>query len=275
MDDENFEVDQEGYLDLRYNGWTEIDSTVFTLADRVVSLDLSFNRLLSIPDEICCMTQLTCLNCSCNAIESIPSSIGNLIRLKELKLNGNRLNCMPDEIGKCQGLTKLYLNENRLRQIPDSIGCCRNLVEIHLQNNRLDSLPFTSFASLHETLEMVNVANNPEISAMIPHKVADNTKVIMWIMIFLSERTSLSDRIKHSILEMSALAERNKVNIQEIRQRIEDLKQHEKRYHEENESMAYFLTARGKIRKMKCWFKEWNDFRKEMTSRKRRMSVSR
>jgi Leucine-rich repeat (LRR) protein len=216
MDDENFEVDHEGYLDVRYNGWTEVDSTIFSLSDTVLSLDLSFNRLLSLPDDIGCMVQLTRLNCSCNALESIPSSIGNLILLKELKMNGNKLSCIPDDIGKCQAIKTLYLNENKLRQIPDSIRQCRNLVELHLQNNRLVSLPFVSLSSLQKTLEIVNVANNPDLS-IIPQKVAENTKVIMWILIFLSEKTSLSDRIRKSTMDTSALAECNKMKIQEIK----------------------------------------------------------
>lgn len=274
MDDENFEVEQDGYLDVRYNGWTEVDSTIFSLADRVLSLDLSFNRLLSLPDDIGCMVHLTHLNCSCNALESIPSSIGNLILLKELKMNGNKLSCIPDDIGKCQAIKTLYLNENKLRQIPDSIGQCRNLVELHLQNNRLDSLPFISLSSLHKTLEIVNVANNPDLS-IIPQKVAENTKVIMWILIFLSEKTSLSDRIRKSTMDTSALAECNKIKIQEIKQRVDELQRQEKHYHEENDSIKYFLKARGKYRQIKCWFQEWNAFRKEMIARKRRMSVSR
>jgi uncharacterized membrane protein YgaE (UPF0421/DUF939 family) len=148
-----------------------------------------------------------------------------------------------------------------------------NLVELHLQNNRLKSLPLT-LVSLSKSLEVVNVANNPELSTMIPNKVAENAKVIMWIIIHLSEHSSLSDHITKSSMEMSSLAERNKEKNQQLQNQIDALHQQEHFYNEENESIKYFLRMREKYRRIRKWFKEFNDFRKAMLSKELRKSFS-
>ena len=105
------------YLRLR-RSITEIPEYFFEGMDNLVFLDLSGNRLKSLPD-----------------------SIGNLIKLEKLNLSGNRLTSLPDSIGNLTNLKRLDLSRNKLRSLPDSIGNLTSLESLNLEINKLRSLP--------------------------------------------------------------------------------------------------------------------------------------
>ena len=112
MEDEDCSVNEEGKIDVRYRGWTEIDCSIYNFYEQVISLDLSFNRLRFIPDEIGKLSRMTNLNCENNDIESLPESMGKLRLLKVLKVSKNNLTSLPTSIGKCRKLTELYVDNN-------------------------------------------------------------------------------------------------------------------------------------------------------------------
>eukprot|EP00957_Ditylum_brightwellii_P097131 7397336-Ditylum_brightwellii.AAC.1 len=98
-DDDELLPNEDGYLDLKYRGWTEIDDAIWSLSERLVTIDISFNGITTVPETLGSLTQLKELNCSCNNITSLPRSIGRLWNLKILKANGNQLSKIPEEIG--------------------------------------------------------------------------------------------------------------------------------------------------------------------------------
>ena len=154
-------------LDLRHCDLDEFPREIFDLADTLTVLDLSGNRLRSLPDDLPRLHALRTLFCSNNRFETLPASLGecpaldlvgfkaNAIahvpaeaispKLRWLILSDNRIDAMPETLGACSGLRKLMLAGNRLTRLPAGIGACASLELVRLSANRFarieDALP--------------------------------------------------------------------------------------------------------------------------------------
>jgi hypothetical protein len=144
-------------------GLTEFPVEILDLADSLEILDLSNNRLNSLPDDFGRLTNLKAAFFFNNQFEEIPevlaqcphlSVIGfksNQIRsvsaaalsptVRWLILTDNQIEQLPPEIGTLSKLQKLMLAGNRLRSLPDEMAACQNLELIRLSANQLSSLP--------------------------------------------------------------------------------------------------------------------------------------
>lgn len=242
MEDEDCFVNDEGHIDVRYRGWIEIHSSIWNFYDQLMSLDLSFNHLQSIPEEIGNLRRLKRLNCENNEIEKLPESLGRLRALKILKLNRNRLTALPDSIGNCFSLKMLYLDDNKLETLPHSIGNCQNLELLELKNNNLIELPL-SIAKLKETLCHMDVTNNPNL-AIIPEKMQGNSEVIMWILVFRYERTMELIVIRQGIKDMAEVMRNNRDQIESAKTRIKELQLKQRDLVVEREGIWIFLRFR-------------------------------
>ncbi|XWS11066.1 hypothetical protein CRYUN_Cryun38cG0051700 [Craigia yunnanensis] len=127
------------------------------------SLDVSFNSIVAIPEEIGSATSLVKFDCSSNHIKELPSSLGKCSGLSDLKGNKltalsenlfaswkmlielnaskNLLSGMPENIGCLSHLIRLDLHQNRILSIAPSITGCCSLVEFYMGNNALSMLP--------------------------------------------------------------------------------------------------------------------------------------
>ncbi|HEY9196202.1 MAG TPA: leucine-rich repeat domain-containing protein, partial [Mucilaginibacter sp.] len=136
---------------------------IFTLADTLESLDLSFNRLSSLPPDFGRLKKLKTLFCSenqfsvlpevladcehldivgfkANQIETIPPRALNP-HIRWLILTNNRVAELPAEIGHCSRMQKLMLAGNRLTTLPRELSYCSNLSLLRISANKLTGLP--------------------------------------------------------------------------------------------------------------------------------------
>ncbi|KAM6258132.1 LOW QUALITY PROTEIN: DISP complex protein LRCH3 [Porphyrio hochstetteri] len=100
----------------------------------------SNNKLVSIPEEIGQLRQLTELDVSCNEIQTIPPQIGHLESLRDLNVRRNNLVCLPEELAELP-LIRLDFSCNKITTIPVCYRNLRHLQTIMLENNPLQSPP--------------------------------------------------------------------------------------------------------------------------------------
>ncbi|NWI19979.1 LRCH3 protein, partial [Crypturellus soui] len=98
------------------------------------------NKLVSIPEEIGQLRQLTELDVSCNEIQTIPPQIGNLECLRDLNVRRNNLVRLPEELAELP-LIRLDISCNKITTIPVCYRNLRHLQTIMLENNPLQSPP--------------------------------------------------------------------------------------------------------------------------------------
>lgn len=136
---------------------------VFDLADTLEVLDLSGNRLSTLPDDLHRLHRLKVFFASANCFTDLPEALGSCAqlemvgfkanriahvpagalppRLRWLILTDNAIAVLPDALGERSRLQKLMLAGNRLRALPGTLQDCTSLELLRIAANRLDALP--------------------------------------------------------------------------------------------------------------------------------------
>lgn len=126
----------------------------------VTELNLSKNKIQSLPETICLLENLEKLNLSCNDIKSIPES-WTLCRLKVLILSYNVLQETP----KCleTGMNRLMhidLSHNKIAKFLKPPKCSYCLQYLNLSNNCFSSVPLWLFTEQCRSLEELDMSFN-------------------------------------------------------------------------------------------------------------------
>lgn len=142
---------------------TEFPPELFLLADTLETLDLSGNRLSTLPSEFYKFKKLKILFCSDNLFNELPEVLGQCeqlemigfksnqikhipenalpIRTRWLILTNNKIENIPSSIGKCLRLQKCALAGNRLKALPEEFQNCTNLELLRISANSMESFP--------------------------------------------------------------------------------------------------------------------------------------
>ncbi len=134
---------------------------------KLIELDLDYNFLTEIPDEIGQLTNLRILTLKSNNIKySLPSTVGNLDSLRWLSLSKNNFGSplpssigdltklfrldlfksgftgpIPKEIGHLSNLCYFRGSFNDFTSLPGEIGQCSELQTLELSDTLIDSIP--------------------------------------------------------------------------------------------------------------------------------------
>ncbi|XP_016094254.1 leucine-rich repeat and calponin homology domain-containing protein 1 isoform X6 [Sinocyclocheilus grahami] len=158
-----------GFLNLSTRKLKEFPRTAsnYDLTD-TVEADLSKNRLIDIPSEMCHLVSLETLNLYHNCIKSIPDTIISLQSLTCLNISRNQLSVLPACV--C-GLPLRVLNasNNKLNALPESIGQLTNLMELDVSCNEITALP--RHTGQLKALRELNVHRN--LLCVLPEDLAD------------------------------------------------------------------------------------------------------
>ncbi|XP_074157590.1 DISP complex protein LRCH3 isoform X2 [Sminthopsis crassicaudata] len=100
----------------------------------------SNNKLVSLPEEIGHLRNLTELDVSCNEIQTLPPQVGNLESLRDLNIRRNHLMRLPEELADLP-LIRLDFSCNKITSIPVCYRNLKHLQMITLDNNPLQSPP--------------------------------------------------------------------------------------------------------------------------------------
>jgi hypothetical protein len=105
--------------------------------------ELNFNNchLITLPAEISqFFPNLRVLNLTENRITSVPVEISQLSNLTELSLGCNKITSVPPEIYDLENLETLCLNHNKITSIPVGISQLSNLKYFSIGNNKITSV---------------------------------------------------------------------------------------------------------------------------------------
>jgi len=128
-------------------------------AEKTGALNFAERGLEKFPPELVKVTgNLRNLDLSSNKIGSLPQNIGAFKMLKNLNISKNRLSDLPDDLGKLVKLETLNLSFNSLLSIPASFNHLKHLREIQLSNNNISQFP-ASLVQLKQ-LNMLDLSHN-------------------------------------------------------------------------------------------------------------------
>jgi hypothetical protein len=144
-------------LDLRHCQLEEFPREIFDLSDTLTMLDLSGNRLRSLPDDLPRLRALRTLFCSSNLFETLPAVLGACAQLDLVGFKANAIERVPAEALPSR-LRWLILSDNRVGEMPATLGDCRLLRKLALAGNRLTALP-PGIANC-ESLELARLSAN-------------------------------------------------------------------------------------------------------------------
>ena len=145
------------HLDLRHCELEEFPREIFALADTLTMLDLSGNRLRSLPDDLPRLRALRTLFCSNNRFETLPDVLGACPALDLVGFKANAIERVPAD-ALSPNLRWLILSDNRIQAMPESLGACSRLRKMGLAGNRLTALP--AGIARCESLELTRLSAN-------------------------------------------------------------------------------------------------------------------
>ncbi|NXA07166.1 PIDD1 protein, partial [Sapayoa aenigma] len=145
------------HLDLSFNRLSTLPTCILHLSS-LRELLVSHNSLMALPEDFGCLSKLTFFSAMKNQLKGLPQSIGELSMLQTLDLSENALELLPEEVGNLHNCTELYLSGNHLSSIPDSLANLKSLRQLHLHSNLLVTVP-ASLASL-PNLSRLDLQNN-------------------------------------------------------------------------------------------------------------------
>ncbi|KAL2303481.1 hypothetical protein Nmel_008751 [Mimus melanotis] len=145
------------HLDLSFNRLSTLPSCILHLPSLRVLL-VSHNSLVTLPEDFGRLSKLTFFSAMKNLLKDLPQSIGELSMLQNLDLSENALELLPEQIGDLHNCTELDLSGNCLLSIPDSLANLKSLRRLHLHSNLLVTVP-ASLASL-PNLSRLDLQNN-------------------------------------------------------------------------------------------------------------------
>jgi hypothetical protein len=125
-----------------------------------ICVDLSKNRLYSLPAGLEKLTSLKTLNLESNYIESLNEGIGKMDCLQTLLLSKNRLLDVPEPLCNLSNLKILNVEKNKLYFLPDRMKKM-NLVELRVGHNRIEILADDLFSeNLRVSLKTFSCCEN-------------------------------------------------------------------------------------------------------------------
>ncbi|VDN23429.1 unnamed protein product [Gongylonema pulchrum] len=168
------------------------------------NLDVSFNKIRSLPTSIGLFTCLRQLHLPSNQVGGLPDEIGLLKQLEILDISNNNLSSVPESFAGLCSLKKLNLSKNRFSQLPIYVCHLAVLDILDMSSNIIESLPDevrflkTSELNLNQNrLNSLNMANLIQCENLKILRVEENC---------LNKNSFSSDFLKNSNVSLIAYA---------------------------------------------------------------------
>ncbi|XP_022135519.1 plant intracellular Ras-group-related LRR protein 7 isoform X2 [Momordica charantia] len=159
---------------------------VLDLDRSVRTLDLTHNKIVDIPMEVCKLINMQRLVLADNLIERLPMNlgklqslkflyvVGQLVRLERLSVSRNLLSTLPETIGSLRNLSLINVSNNKLKSLPESIGSCFSLEELQANDNLMEGLP----SSLCNLIHLKSLCLNNNNIGQLPSNLLKDCKAL-------------------------------------------------------------------------------------------------
>ncbi|XP_016305054.1 leucine-rich repeat-containing protein 63 [Sinocyclocheilus anshuiensis] len=114
---------------------------VSSLTERLQYLNMSFNHLTHVPQEVCDLHQLRVLKMRNNPIKELPAQISKLHKLQTLVVSFCKITQLPEQLYSLPCLQHLDVSYNLLRSLSSDIRHLRSLRSLNVEGNQLVALP--------------------------------------------------------------------------------------------------------------------------------------
>ena len=119
-----------------------VPEPLFEFAGTLTILDLSFNKLTALPDDIAGLDQLATLNVRNNHISQLPSTLYHLKNLEEVVLSMNRFSAVPPVLYSMPRIVSIVITDNQIADIDaTSLRKLPKLNCLDLTNNSIARVP--------------------------------------------------------------------------------------------------------------------------------------
>lgn len=159
-------------LNLSSNKLKSLPTTMNKLM-RLSKLNLSRNTFERAPEVISELKGLTILDISYNTLKLFDINLSSLTQLKNLDLEKNCLDVFPACICSLSQLQRLDVAKNNIKEIPECLGNLRKLKELWLEDNNLSKFP--EVVCRLEALETLDIDGNSV--KLIPDAIANLKKL--------------------------------------------------------------------------------------------------
>ena len=148
-------------IDMSWNRLESVPAVLFELPS-LKECNLSHNAIVNLVRNVTFdrWTALTSLNLSFNSLFQLPATVGELKALQCLNLCNNELKEVPIELCSLVELRELHLANNMIAALPKTLAKCKNLRVINVQNNQLTGFPEVPEGYCRD-LEQVLLKGNP------------------------------------------------------------------------------------------------------------------
>lgn len=160
-------------LDLSGNKLTSIPPAISKF-EHLKHLTLTNNRIASLPDSLCKLKKLETLNLGSNHLTRLPETLSQLSNLRNVNLSDNRLAAFPSCFCGLKQLDVLDLSRNRISEVPDSVGNLQ-ATELNLNQNQI-SLLSASIATCPK-LKVLRLEENCLQIGSIPTQLLSSSNV--------------------------------------------------------------------------------------------------
>lgn len=107
----------------------------------IFRLDLSRQRLRSVPEELARFTELRELRLDRNKLDTLPAFLDRFSHLEIFSAQENALTAFPTAMWSWPQLRELHLGDNWIERIPIDIDALTHLEELTLWSNVIENFP--------------------------------------------------------------------------------------------------------------------------------------
>lgn len=133
---------QVTHINISKNTVTEFPAQIFNYAETLHELDVSQNKISTIPAEIGTLTKLTFMEVSKNMLSVLPTEMKQLVHLLQINLTFNRFAAIPAILCKLPKLQTIIIANNQISEIDvDDLLQLKTLHTLDLSNNNIARIP--------------------------------------------------------------------------------------------------------------------------------------